>query len=150
MILNGCNEAPLATEEGYTITYGTSFGMCTGDCYKETSITEDEAVLTVASYGNPPNNGSEVRASKELSTQEFERIKDMVEMSAFIILPDRIGCPDCTDGGAEFIEISTVDFQKKVTFEYLDEPSRISDLVVELREFQEELYTSSQEVPAIN
>jgi len=145
MILNGCNKSPLATEEGYTIIYGTFFGECDGDCAKETSITDNEAVLTVGSYGNPPYDGSEVRATKELSAQEFERIKELVDMSAFIILPDRIGCPDCVDGGAEFIEISTVDFQKKVTFEYLNAPPRINNLVVELRELQEELYASSQE-----
>ena len=38
-------------------------------------------------------------------------------MDSFFILEERIGCPDCADGGSEWIEILANNKTYKVTFE---------------------------------
>lgn len=47
------------------------------------------------------------------------------------------GCPDCADGGAEWIEIQDDQQIKKVTFEYGDTLAPIENLMLELRDLRE-------------
>jgi hypothetical protein len=39
------------------------------------------------------------------------------------------GCPDCADGGAEWIEINTIDKKHKITFEFGKEPEELKSLL---------------------
>jgi hypothetical protein len=58
-----------------------------------------------------------------------------LNINDFFDLPTTIGCPDCADGGAEWIEIELVDGGKhKVTFEYRHEPEKVKDYIIKLRE----------------
>jgi hypothetical protein len=59
----------------------------------------------------------------------------MIDQIGFVNLPKTIGCPDCADGGAEWIEIISGSGGKsqKVTFEYMNEPAKLKDLASGLR-----------------
>jgi len=46
----------------------------------------------------------------------------------------RYGCPDCADGGAEWVEISFDTLKHRVTFEFLNEPEELTPIVSALRE----------------
>ena len=49
-------------------------------------------------------------------------------------MPETIGCPDCADGGAEWIEIKLANGEKhKVTFEYMNAPSAFKNYISGLR-----------------
>lgn len=48
---------------------------------------------------------------------EWTKIVQAIDWDAFSQLPERIGCPDCADGGAEYIEIKTTIGSKRVTIE---------------------------------
>ena len=52
------------------------------------------------------------------------------------MLDDRIGCPDCADGGAEWIEIDSMDGVKRVTFENGQTVNGIEPLVEKLRQLR--------------
>lgn len=55
-------------------------------------------------------------------------------MEAFFELPEVIGCPDCEDGGAEWVEMKLQNGDKhKVYFEYLREPDVLKKLLAKLR-----------------
>lgn len=55
--------------------------------------------------------------------------------NGFLALPTTIGCPDCADGGAEWLEIELKNgIKHKVTFEYNNEPSLLKDYILKLRE----------------
>ena len=58
-----------------------------------------------------------------------------MDFVVFRNLEEVIGCPDCADGGAEWIEITTKDLNHKVTFEYNNEPEEMQDYIEILREF---------------
>ena len=43
-------------------------------------------------------------------------------------------CPDCADGGAEWVELGFENKVKRVTFEYMKEPEELKTLIPSLRE----------------
>ena len=53
-------------------------------------------------------------------------------------LEEVIGCPDCTDGGVEWIEITTSELSHKVTFEYFNEPEETQNYIDDLRDLMEQ------------
>ena len=58
----------------------------------------------------------------------------MTDYELFKKLNEIVGCPDCADGGAEWIEIIKGDSKHKVTFECGKAPKEIDSLVTVLRE----------------
>ncbi|MBP7884673.1 hypothetical protein KAZ93_00525 [Patescibacteria group bacterium] len=73
-----------------------------------------------------------------ISTTQWKTLLDSLDYKKFNALNEVIGCPDCLDGGAEWIEIG----DKKVTFEYGSSIPEISNLIYTLREIR--TYISSQ------
>ena len=60
----------------------------------------------------------------------------MVDLPTLQSYEDVIGCPDCADGGAEWIEVVTSDGSKKITFESGDSLDTIHPLIDRLRTLQ--------------
>jgi hypothetical protein len=58
-----------------------------------------------------------------------------VDTAAFRELEGVHGCPDCADGGAEWIQVETAD-PMRVTFEYGVDLDGIEDLQAEIRELR--------------
>ena len=94
------------------ISSGTSFGLCVGYC-KTTVIINDINVKAVA-INNDENNP---QLSYEGAISENERDRIMSNIDSIFSLPDTVGCPDCADGGAEWIEYTKGNTSKRVTFE---------------------------------
>jgi hypothetical protein len=67
---------------------------------------------------------------------DYNRLMQVVnqDITEFWNLPDRIGCPDCTDGGAEWIKIEKDGKTKKVVFEYRNDVEPIKNMQFVLRE----------------
>lgn len=115
------------------LNYGTSFGMCVGLCQTLYEITEDQIRLTNSTWAweDKPSK----TCVKALSESDFMAISSKLSISEFKKLPKIIGCPDCADGGAEFIELVFLDGTKqRVTFEYWNEPSKLREIVELLRQ----------------
>lgn len=73
-----------------------------------------------------------------LKDSSWNYFKEELDLNTFFGFPETIGCPDCADGGAEWIEIELNDGEKhKVTFEFHDEPSELENYVTRLREMKE-------------
>lgn len=61
-----------------------------------------------------------------------------MNLNDFFKLSETIGCPDCADGGAEWVEVEYVSGKKhRVTFEYMKEPDELKDYLIGLREQKE-------------
>jgi len=129
-MINKCDDTDqkLTVKE---IRYGTSFGMCFGYCYKEIVFTSDQVKKILI-----PQRDKEL---KEKSCNEdyddFEKLVSNIDLKSFSELPETIGCPDCADGGAEWIEIITPEGSKKVTYEFGNDPSEVSSFIGELKSY---------------
>ena len=97
------------------IRTGTSFGFCVGYCQKEYVFNETGVTLTQTSR-SPTES---VKTCQTTGSQaDWNTLKAAANVTLFSKQPERIGCPDCADGGAEFIELQTGDQKHRVTFEF--------------------------------
>jgi hypothetical protein len=119
----------------YEVNYGTSFGMCVGPCRKEMNIKKNSVCFTVfytesrGATGGTPKIYNEV-----LEVTLGNSLVKSINFESFYKLNKVIGCPDCADGGAEWVEILKNGSKHKVTFEFGKAPKEIESLVTILRE----------------
>ncbi|MBA4850017.1 hypothetical protein [Emticicia sp. BO119] len=125
----------LKSLDGIVVKYGTSFGMCLGPCKKEMVLANDEVAFTVyQNSGRGTEGGDPKTYTEKLTTDYISEVNKNVDFDAFKKLDEVIGCPDCADGGAEWVEITKNDSRHKVTFEFGDDIKEIAPLLKLLRE----------------
>lgn len=124
-----------ATMNDYVVNYGTSFGMCVGPCRKEMNFLNGEVSFTVFyTEGRGATGGTPKTYKETLDATLQKSVLKSIDYESFKKLDERVGCPDCADGGAEWVEIMKGDSKHKVTFEFGKAPKEIESLVTILRE----------------
>ena len=112
------------------IRYGTSFGMCAGYCREDLQIDGSQIKLTRQSWD--PRQPAQV-AEQAISEDAWRKLQATLNGVAMAEMDSVYGCPDCADGGAEWVEIETGDAKKRVTFEFSKAPAQLRAAVTELR-----------------
>lgn len=131
LIVMSCSKDETNTKPVFSIGYGTSFGMCEGHCKNELTLQENSASLVRSSWNNELEP---IVCQVDMSEEEWNALLQLIDQEKLNALPNIIGCPDCADGGAEWVSIQTEDgLQKKVTFEYTKTPATIAPMVDRLR-----------------
>ena len=121
---------------GITIKSGQNFGLCFGKCYSEITIKGSELLLVVKerSFDNELLINKDYSYTELISAEKIEEYRKALNIDSFFKLKEVYGCPDCADGGSEWIEIITSDkISKKVTFEYGQNIPQIENLIKLLR-----------------
>jgi hypothetical protein len=114
------------------IEYGTSFGECIGYCKRDISVTRNRVDFTKSGWVD--SLGTK-QCHDDLGRNEFSGLTGEIDLPGFNGLDPVIGCPDCADGGAEWIRVVSPDTDKKVTFEYGKEPDEVKSYIGLLRDF---------------
>ena len=110
---------PLSSHEKFwALRYGTKFGMCLGYCFTELRVDSTGILFIQASWD--PLNFPFRRIWSPPDTAVWQTLQQAFNPGAFARLDTVIGCPDCADGGAEWLEVRTQNGVKRVTFEYGD------------------------------
>ena len=120
------------------IKTGIFFGFCGGYCKSEVEIVNRDVVFIASSWSDP--NYPDTMLNGNISIQEWDSLIESVDMDSLLSLNDIIGCPDCADGGGEWIEITKVDTLKRVTFEYGETVEPIQSLIEKVRVIRERFY----------
>jgi hypothetical protein len=133
------------TKEGVsdelTVRTGTSFGMCIGDhCVSDYVFNGTNVTLTHKSQ-RPQQQPASKSCQFTISQTDWNTIKANVNLDAFGKQPARIGCPDCADGGAEYVELELGDQKHRVTFPYGETIPGFESLVSKLREHRDAFQT---------
>jgi hypothetical protein len=134
ILFTQCEKDDAEVTDSDNIRYGTSFNMCTGYCYRHIEITQSQIKFVANGYdleGTLP----EIVCSQDITVAEWDALNSKVDLNSFGVLPEIIGCPDCADGGAEWIEISRDGETHKVTFEYGSAPNEVSSYINILRDY---------------
>lgn len=122
-----------------TIKHGSSFGMCNGYCFNEYSYNESSAIKYSKGWGRTDlSNYPDKFDTTDFSSKDWDKLLLTIDTAKFYALPEIIGCPDCADGGAEWVEIVTKDKTVKVTFEFGNNITEISGLLTLLREIEKQ------------
>ncbi|HLO44010.1 MAG TPA: hypothetical protein VK175_06750 [Leadbetterella sp.] len=127
-----------------TIKSGQSFGFCIGKCHAEMTIKGQnvEFLVKERNFETGVLENKEYAYNEVLTKEKLDKIGNLIEVEKFFKLDEVYGCPDCADGGSEWIEITTADDKtKKVTFEYGKTVPEIENLIKLLREERETLHT---------
>jgi hypothetical protein len=113
------------------INYGTSFGECIGYCKHDMALKPELISYKCASWDTAIQA---IEHSEKLDLSTWDSLKTNLNTKDFFDLPTTIGCPDCVDGGAEWVEILLNSGEvHKVTFEYNNEPVLLKNSVFKLR-----------------
>ncbi len=116
------------------INYGTSFGECVGYCRKQMSVASDSVHFTAFCDACMTPSVSRKDLFSMTTKTEWDSIQNFLPLNSFFIMPTVIGCPDCADGGAEWLELILINGEThKVTFEFGKEPSVLKDYIVNIR-----------------
>lgn len=115
-----------------SIKYGTSFGMCFGYCSKSITITNSVVDYEAYSYQGEEDFPT-IYLSETIEEKEWNNLVGKINFNNFSLLDESIGCPDCADGGAEWIEIKMGDEVHRVIFEYGNEPRGVKGYIDELK-----------------
>lgn len=130
--VNDRPDTPLKKESANIILKsGTSFGMCVGYCRVEIEIKDTGVKFTKSSWNDPAY--PTVTISESISGEQSDRLLQLIDIDKLETIKDVYGCPDCADGGAEWIEVEKGSYNKKITIEYGDSLSEIQALLDELR-----------------
>ncbi|UJR24092.1 hypothetical protein I4U23_027059 [Adineta vaga] len=102
-----------------SISSGTSFGMCFGYCRQSISIKSNPKyeLITLKEPNYPQATFPIEEKQYSYTENEWKQLISLVDIESYEQLDERIGCPDCADGGAEWIEIQWGTKTKRVTFE---------------------------------
>jgi hypothetical protein len=118
------------------VKYGTSFGECLGYCVNSISLDGSEIVLLREGW-NIEGGLPDIKITESLQDSIWLKITQEIDFSAFSKLDTILGCPDCTDGGAEWLEVSYKGDIHKVVFEYMNEPEILELCIPRLRDLME-------------
>ena len=103
------------SDAALTIRTGTSFGFCRGYCRNDYTFAGTSVTLT-------QNSSADRLPTKVCQTtinaDTWTTLKGLADLETFSKQPATIGCPDCADGGAEYIELQTGTQTYRVTFPY--------------------------------
>lgn len=131
VLLYACNKSNDESYEINSVSYGTSFGECVGYCRNEITLQSGSLVLVSSGWFDTI---PEIKHSYNLDNSEWISIKNKIETSSFFKLKSTYGCPDCADGGAEWIEVITTSGKTfKVNFEFMNEPEELKNIAPTLR-----------------
>lgn len=135
--LNACKtkQSSQTTTEIKELTYGTHFGHCRGICRRELHFTKTESWFVTA--GNDLKTYPETIAPREWDKVMWNKLTDQFPQTSFTKSDEVIGCPDCADGGKEYIEITTDKGTFKVTFEFTSEQKQLEPVLKRLRALME-------------
>lgn len=131
------------------IKYGTSFGECLGYCRNDISVKNSEIVFHKSGWdlgGILP----EISDTATINSKYWKELIDNMNFDSFLKLDSIIGCPDCADGGAEWIEIKSKEKTYKVIFEYRNEPDETKDYIGYLRTYMNTFQIDSVETVDFN
>jgi len=112
-----------------SISYGSSFGMCVGYCSNNLLISDLKLTFSKSKNGQTSDTKT---CSKTISEADVNAIKNDLNIEKIAALPETIGCPDCADGGAEWIAINADGKQYKITYEYGKAPKELEAAVARL------------------
>lgn len=135
-LLQSCGDNEGTATEIVKIKYGTSFGECGGYCVYSAEFDNTD-------YNSENRSWQETEDFPNIDCKienptDWEDLSSLASFDEFKSLDEVIGCPDCADGGAEFIELFTANDSYKVTFEFGTPPDEVSSLQERIREIVED------------
>ena len=118
------------------IRSGTFAGECVGYCNRELQITSKELVFEKK---DGLKKRPTCRYRRSVESTEWHDLLSQVDRAALEALPNTIGCPDCADGGGEWLEADFGDIKKRLTFDRGADVPQVRQLLTKVRALEARL-----------
>jgi hypothetical protein len=90
--------------------------------------------------GRGNGNGATPKTCQQvLPSPDWAALQTQFDAAAFARLPETIGCPDCADGGAEWLELTYQGQTRRVTFEHGRPVAEIAPFLAQVRQLRERM-----------
>lgn len=100
------------------LTFGSFAGECSGYCQVTFTVFPTIVHRKVEPWNNDTVAFPVLRQSIPIAMAQYDSLFARLDRKAFMALGERIGCPDCADGGVEWFALSGPEGKKTVTFDY--------------------------------
>ena len=138
-IVNGGIVPPPVAPLG--IRLGNSFGECLGYCWQEMILDEESMVLI--SRGWDQEAFPEKMYREDMDPDLWRWLLSVADFAILDRMDEVYGCPDCADGGAEWVTMNLSGRMETVKFEYGAKLEPIGKLLELLREVRDGLVKRS-------
>ncbi len=112
---------------------GFSFGECLGYCRAELTINRSNSVLIRKTWDWDREDFPDQQIERETQAVVWDNLVGFIDFVVIQAMDDVYGCPDCADGGSEWIAVTHDGETKKITFEFGSVLEPIAQLVDSLR-----------------
>lgn len=144
LALFGCDALPFSdesqAESDIVIRSGESFGLCAGYCIHELEVDGSKVKFKALPRPGGPQPAERFYEG-DIDQEVWGNLLASLDVSTVLQMDDVYGCPDCADGGAEWIEIEDGESTKRVTFEYGNAPEEVQAIADLLRSIRKDLKT---------
>ncbi|MFQ5631222.1 MAG: hypothetical protein ACE5I1_20820 [bacterium] len=127
------------SKENIVVKSGTSFGLCVGYCRTELEVNGTEVGFKEFGWDFAGRTVPDRFYTDTISVDVWNDLVGSFDWDAFAALDSVIGCPDCADGGAEWIEVEYFGRIKKVTFEFGAEIRGIDAFSENIRQIRKDI-----------
>ncbi|HEY9841983.1 MAG: hypothetical protein ACAI44_04190 [Candidatus Sericytochromatia bacterium] len=135
--------APVISRLGF----GSDAGLCIGYCHRSIQITA-QSMRVVESASQEKEKYPDRIISQPTDAATWQKLVGLADWKVFSALPERIGCPDCADGGADWVELHNGDQSRRVTFEPPAGLPQQAALLTELKRLFQQLYSAGRFQPS--
>ena len=130
--LSGCSLTSSGGAAEAILSSGTSYGECMGYCVTDLVVEDDQATLTYSGWTNGATL-PDIEHQRTLDVGERQRLNDALDLDALRRADAVYGCPDCADGGAEWVGADTGGGMTRVTFDAGAEVGGLDSYIVAMR-----------------
>lgn len=137
--LGGVACAPGNQQPVTAIRSGTSFGHCAGYCTDQLDVAGRRAHYERTAWRGPnETTPPPQRFDFDLAPTTWEELAQLAAHAQIAALDSVIGCPDCADGGKEWIELTVGGVTKRVAFGFGEYPASLAPLGKALARIRED------------
>lgn len=116
------------------VSAGDSFGECLGYCRTLIDATPTRIAFTTEGWSLEGGSLPTLRDTTAMEGAFWTHLVSVASSVPVQALDSVYGCPDCTDGGAEWIEIMVAGQDpRRITFEFGNAPQELTSLSDTLR-----------------
>lgn len=125
------------------LSAGSDAGHCLGYCHRAFDISAGQMQLSEFAHSNK-DKYPDRKIEQPSDPATWQKLIGLADVKAFLALPERVGCPDCADGGAEWLEIQFGKVTRRVTYEPSAGLSQEAPLLAELKNLYNTLHTTGR------
>lgn len=140
-----CEKEKITTEKSnlteLIITLDQTAWFCAGNCRYNFVFQEDK--VTTRRFDRPNDETPLWTCSRNLSSQNWRDIVNVLDLDNLVDTEETIGCPGCADAPIETLTVENGDFSKEVRMNQGEKVASIQALLDELRD-QAESFKSQE------